>query len=411
MFPMGPFIPPSVIQAMQFGAGAADPQTSDAATAHAGDSAQAAQPESGAGQAGQFIGDFTRGLGQEGLSGLFDLGGMLDRQQAQRDLSTRFQVVGDDFKGERKANMVSQEEYEKIAHTFSDIRMGRGDLTMDTSEMDEADAKKYKDGAMTSFADMMMTEGGRKQIEQLHDNKLKNDDGSLRTDMWGDEIHHKTTLKAAYSTDKDPQDANEDGTVDDSDKPFYNSGNWANDNAFARAADPDKRFRHADGSRGDGSDATVFWNPTADVDDLHRPDVILAHELQHALHHTQGTNAMGKVTDPTSADVGGNNRERQAQGLSYEGHHPGDDDGVTENEYRKQRNALGMGDRLLPQESYKAITGEAANDADLKAGWDHYNASGQDASNKGPASTYTQQVTQDLLSRALPKWFGPFSPD
>lgn|GEM_PF-5102467 len=151
----------------------------------------------------------------------------------------------------------------------------------------------------------------------------------------------------------------------------------------------------------------MFWNPTADVDDLHRPDVILAHELQYA----QGTNAMGKVTDPTSADVGGNNRERQAQGLSYEGHHPGDDDGVTENEYRKQRNALGMGDRLLPQESYKAITGEAANDADLKAGWDHYNASGQDASNKGPASTYTQQVTQDLLSRALPKWFGPFSPD
>lgn len=411
MIPLGPFLPPGVVEALQFQAGAAGPQTNDAATAHAGDSAQAAQPESAAGQVGQFLGDLTRGFQQEGLSALLDVGGMMDRQQAQRDLSTRFQVVGPDFKGERKANMVSQEEYEKIAHTYSDIRLGRGDLTMDTSEMNAADAKKYKDGTMTAFADMMMTEGGRKQIELLHDNKLKNDDGSLRLDGGGDEIHHKTTLKAAYSTNNDPQDANEDGNVDDADKPFYTSGNWANDNAFARAADPDKRFRHADGSRGDGSDATVFWNPTADVGDLHRADVILAHELQHAVHHTQGTNAMGKVTDPASADVGGNNRERQAQGLSYEGHYAGDDDGVTENQYRKERNALGLGDRLLPQESYKAITGEAANDADLKAGWDHYDASGQDASKPGPASTYLQQATQDLLSRSFPHWFEPFSPD
>jgi hypothetical protein len=411
MLPFFGPMPPEVIAAMQFGAGAADPQTSDAATARAGESAQAAQPQSGAGQAGQFLGDLTRGFGQEGLSGLLDFSGMMDRQQAQRDLSTRFQVVGDDFTGERKANMVSQEEYEEIAHTFSDIRLDRGDLTMDTSEMSEADAKTYRDGTMTSFADMMMTEGGRSQIEQLHDNELRNDDGTPRLDSSGNEIHHKTTLKAAYSTDEDPQDANEDGVVDDADKPHYNASNWANDNAFARAADPDKRFRHADGSRGDGSDATVFWNPTADVDDLHRPDVILAHELQHALHHTQGTNAMGKVTDSTSADVGGNNRERQAQGLSYEGHHAGDDHGVTENQYRKERNALGLGDRLLPQESYQAITGEAANDADLEAAWDHYDASGQDASNAGPASTYGQQAIQDQLSRTFPYWFGPFSPD
>lgn len=403
---------PRAVAQWQFQSGMAGPATNDAPDAQAGQLAQAAQPQSSFGKAGQWLGDFTRGMQQEGLSGLLDMGGMLDRQQAQRDLSSRFQVVGDDFKGERKANQVSQEEYEKIAYTWSDIRRGKGDLTMDTSEMSAEDAKKYQDGTMTSIADIMMTKSGRRQIELLHDNKLKNDDGTLRKDGSGDEIHHHTTLKAAYSTNNDPQDANNDGSVDAADKPHYTSGNWANDNAFARAHNHEAKFRHGDGTRGDGSDATVFWNPTADVGALHRPDVILAHELQHAVHHTQGTNAMGKVTDPTSADKGGNNRERQAQGLSYEGHFPGDDDGCTENDYRRERNDLaGMNDKLLPQESYKAITGEAGTKAELDAAWDHYDKSGQHRTNKGPASTYGSQAGKEMVSRWFPHWFGPFSPD
>jgi hypothetical protein len=66
--------------------------------------------------------------------------------------------------------------------------------------------------------------------------------------------------------------------------------------------------------------------------------VVLAHEMQHAFHETQGTMGRGTFTDPTgvSPDSGGiANFERQAVGLSRSdtpggaGHYPGDQDGCS----------------------------------------------------------------------------------
>lgn len=54
-----------------------------------------------------------------GIGGLLDPSGMLDRQQAQRDLAGRFQVLPDDFVGPRRDNQVSQEEYQRIARARS----------------------------------------------------------------------------------------------------------------------------------------------------------------------------------------------------------------------------------------------------------------------------------------------------
>ena len=50
------------------------------------------------GHLGQLASDLGHGIGQEGLMGLLDPVGMMDRQQAQRDLANRFDVVPDDFR-------------------------------------------------------------------------------------------------------------------------------------------------------------------------------------------------------------------------------------------------------------------------------------------------------------------------
>ena len=169
------------------------PETSDAATATGGSSARAEQPDSFLGAAGQFIGDIGRGIAQEGLGGILDSEGMMARQQAQRDLSNRFQVVDENFVGPRNHNQVTQEEYERIARTYADIGLGRGDLTINTDEMTDAgQEQRYRDGTMAAIADMMMTTSGREQIYGMSNNVVRNDDGSARTDAAGNEIHHHT---------------------------------------------------------------------------------------------------------------------------------------------------------------------------------------------------------------------------
>ena len=58
------------------------------------------------GDLGQTLGDVGRGLSQEGLGGLFDPSGMMDRQSAQRELAGNFNVVPDGTPGIRSENQV-----------------------------------------------------------------------------------------------------------------------------------------------------------------------------------------------------------------------------------------------------------------------------------------------------------------
>ena len=67
----------------------------------------------------------------------------------------RFDIVGDDFVGPRQHNQVTQQEFEEIARVYSDIRLGRGDLTMDTSEMPADQAAAYRQGVMDDIGTMM----------------------------------------------------------------------------------------------------------------------------------------------------------------------------------------------------------------------------------------------------------------
>lgn len=350
-----PFMPDPVAALNPFGT----PQTSDAATAVGESSARAAQPTSLLGQLGQGIGDLGRGLMQEGLDGVLDPVGMMDRQQAQRDLSDRFQVMPDDFIGPRNHNQVSQAEYEQIAHTFSDIRLGRGDLTLNTSEMtDSAQEERYRDGTMSSIADMMMTTAGRQQIMGLSNNVARNDDGTARTDGAGDDIHRHTTIRAFYNDTNGDGNWLNDGTTEAN----YNNGN-AVATAFGAHGETGTTLDRTGfgtwnrdattGARGPGFDSTIWFNPGVSAGNCDRGDVVLAHEMQHALHETQGTMAAGTYSGagPDSGTI--RNYERQAVGIPHTGgHFPGDPDGCTENTYREQRNQLGLGDRFLPRTDY-----------------------------------------------------------
>lgn len=370
--PMGPVVQ-SVNGWLGQGADASQPVTQAGANQHAA----APQPDSVFGRIGQGIGDFGRGLQQEGLSGLLDPAGMIDRQQAQRDLASRFQVMPDDFAGPRRDNQVSQEEFQRIARTFSDIRRGRGDLTIDSSGFDganaEAEAADYRQGTMDAIANMMMTSGGRRQIENLHDNVARDDDGSARRSWWGlgPEQHRHTTIQPLFGTFNgsawvDPGSGN------------HTAANLRSDNAFAAPVDASRMSRNADGSRGKGTDVDIMWNPNAHLGA--RSDIILAHEMEHGIHESQGTMATGTLGG-TGPDSTFNNFERQAVGLTRSdspgnGHYPGDPDGCTENMYRAQRNGLGLGERWLPRESYSRLPGQAANDTDLQNAWNRHNASG-----------------------------------
>ncbi len=368
--------------AHQFAHGFDGPDTHDGATA-AGGTPLVSGETSLFGRMGQTIGDFGRGLSQEGLGGLLDAGGMMDRQSAQRELSSRFQVVGDDFTGPRNHNQVSEAEYENIARTFSNVRMGRGDLTLDTSAItDNAQAQTYRDGAMVSIADMMMTTSGRQQITGLSNNVQRDDAGNARHGLPGSdpttlpfglesllpETHRHTTIRPLFN------DTNGDGNNTND---GHTSADYFNGNAYADAEgaggergaiDTSGRGKWSrdptTGARGLGTNSTIWWNPTADVGDCHRSDVILAHEMQHALHETQGTMASGTFTDPAGLDPDSGsiaNYERQAVGLSRTdtatgaatgAHFPGDPDGCTENTYRSERNQLGLGDNFAQRTNY-----------------------------------------------------------
>lgn len=375
-----------------FRGGFAAPQTNDAVTANSANAhAEAAQPTSFFGRLGQSIGDLGRGLSQEGLGGLLNPAAMMDRQQAQRDLAGRFQVLPDDFVGPRRQNQVTQEEYQNIARTFSDVRRGSGDLRVDSSGFDGANAKtesaEYRQGTMDMIANMMMTSSGRRQINNLNNNVQVGDDGKPVLDADGNEQHRRVTLKPLFGVDNGTRDRNGNIAWQDPGAGNHTTSNLRSDNGYAAplAAGSD---RDASGNRGTGTNVDIIWNPGANNigGQGARSDIILAHEMQHAINQSQGTQAFGTYgginPDGTPrTDARFRNAERQAVGLTRSdspsgGHYPGDSDGCTENTYRSERNQLGLGEQWLPRESYSHLPGQARNQTDFDDAWKRHNASG-----------------------------------
>lgn len=337
------------------------PSVSDPATAPGGSPLLDAQPDSWWGQVGQTVGDLGRGVAQETTMGLLDergmldVGGLLDRQTAQRELSDRFQVVPEEAVGPLAPNQVTQEEYEQIAGTFSGVRRGTGDLSLDGSALGaETDPNRqaWEGGIQANIADMMMTDTGRGQIEALSDSEYRDDDGNVA-------VGGSTTIAPYFDA-----------------KGAYSMAGAGVDAATADQFDA--AFRSYDGERGIATDAMVNINP-GEIRGL-RSDVALAHELRHAQDMTEGSLAAGIFVGEGPDSATQFNAERAAVGLRRSdspdgGSYIGDASG-NENGYRQERNELG--DRFLPRTNYSTLPGEAPasmSPEDLAGAWDAHQTS------------------------------------
>jgi hypothetical protein len=279
------------------------------------------------------VGDIGNGLSQEGVGFLADPAGAMDRQAAQRELAGRFQVVPDDFVGPRLPNQVTQSEYQQVARTYSDIRLGRGDLTIDTSERTPDEAADYRAGAMNDIADLLQTQTGRTELQGLSNNEA--------TDAAGNTIHRHTTLSALHQDANGDNDRSNDGNA-----PIDTTNGFADPVNFADSQTrPDANGNMVNGP---GSDVVVRYNPGVTINTT-RSDVILAHELRHTMDETHGGLDATTVaaTDGVPADTGNFMRwEHQAAGLGIHANEP-----VNENHYRAERamiGATGTGDAVQP---------------------------------------------------------------
>lgn len=247
----------------------------------------------------QWAGDMVNGIGQEGLGGLMDYSGMMDRQAAQRELAGNFDVVPDDFVGPRNQNQVTQAEFEEIARTYSDIRLGRSDLQLDTTGLSEADAAAFRSGTMSDIGNLLQTESGRGLVRSLAYAPTQADGTSRRT----------TTISRR---------------------------NDAAGNADASNAEGGGRF---------GTSGYARYVPGVDTlpsrENL-RSDVTLYHELVHAHHAVYNTwdgSTVSAGPGVPASDVGTiGSFEHQAAGIGAHAN-----DAYSENRYRAERRMIGNG--------------------------------------------------------------------
>lgn len=295
---------------------------------------------------------------QEGwLGSLLDPMGALDRQHAQRELGDRFAVVPNEFVGPRLANQVTSREYEEIARTYSDIRLGRGDLTLDASAYSSQQQRDaYQSGALDDIAALMQTRSGRHAIAQLHNNGLRDESGKERSGLFGiplpwglgSQIHRHTTVMPL---------------LDGNGMPSKDNGqSIAEGKGDARAILGDGTL----GAAGAGVDVRLQYNPRANVGTEYptlsplnpwlaemRSDILLAHEMNHSIRQTQGMvdnrlvratdNARNRADPATARDAGSLNHlglpltrvEHQAVGVGLYA-----DADMTENSYRADRREI-----------------------------------------------------------------------
>jgi hypothetical protein len=284
---------------------------------------QADSPEDagplGFGPAGEYLGDYGRGLTQEGFAGLADRDGMLDRQAAQRELATQFDIIdpadlvsGVGGPATHAGNQVTPEEFQRIAKTYSDIRLGRTDLQLDTAGMTPEDAARFRAETMRDIGNLLQTDSGRGLLDAVAYQPLDH-----KTN-----IHLHTDPATGARDNSNAGGGNEAGAA---------AGSWADGIGTTAQV---TYVPGDDGGIAKGSQSNAFPKM--------RSDVTLFHEMVHAYDAAYGIMDQTQLTATdavTSSDVGLWGMEYQAAGLgAWAG------DRLTENAYRAERRAIGATD-------------------------------------------------------------------
>jgi hypothetical protein len=239
-----------------------------------------------------------------------------DRQAAAKELAGNFEVVPPGYRGPRRPNQVTAEEFEKIAGTYSDIRRGKTDLKIDddflperadrplTDEVrdrEEKEKQARRDDVMKDIGKMMATGSGRELIYKLADNES---DKELGSD--GKPVHRTTTIMASRGA--------------------------AQDGDIACNGDYDEVRR----SNTSGTDASVAFNlGHGDDKDLYRTLVQAAHVTTGTYLEDRTAEARGKGTWDR---YGIHAEDAAARGILGMGSKLNGKT-ITENEYRREQRA------------------------------------------------------------------------
>lgn len=227
-------------------------------------------------------------IAQKGLSLAAER--MVDEMAARQELQSMFETG--DVPVDGKA-WVSPEEFDHIVETYSAIRRGETQLTIDGDEA-------FRAGAMKDIAKIMQTESGRAMLDEI--------------------AHSEHTTKIGGTNDPDhPVTSGRIPGV-----PLDTDGKW-------------KIFKaRTDGKT--GVDSEISYSPghtvKSDNDGEFQSDVTLFHELTHAWHNGKGNNYPGEHN-------GVDNDEYQAVWF----------DEYNENRYRAER-AADLGEDIDERKTY-----------------------------------------------------------
>lgn len=267
---------------------------------------------------------------------------MMDHEKAKHELADKFEIVGDDFKGDKHSNTVSEDEYRKLASTYSDIRQDKADLKINPDFFFPDDRAGAKNKAMDDIGTMMQTAEGRAVVERLANNTAAGDVGPD-----GQPLHHTTTLMLANYDEDNPH---ADG--------------------MQRKRNPDGKFATK------GTDATIGYSAghtlntpwATDEKWAHqeRSDVALYHEMVHAVHKTDGSYDADTMPDSekVKSDVGKRDMDRdEYKSVGLNGMSTTTDGVVTtENAYREARNHIGKGAQVAGDGQFVQRTDYWPND-------------------------------------------------
>lgn len=255
--------------------------------------------------------------------------GQQDREAAEEELADRFEIVPDDYAGDRRPDQITQAELEEVAAMYSDIRLGHSDIAFDATGSGMSD-EDFQAAVMGDIGTILTTAQGRALIREL---------------AYVDEDHkgHKTTIGYAAGGP-----ASADTEVDVS----------VVDHAYD----------------GQGADARILYQPGVDVD-LNEvapgqfeqdawakmtSDIVLFHEACHAVHAHQGTRELSpsggipKVQYEDRLPLTPDDRGVQREEWRAVGIGPFADEPYSENAYREERSVV-TGTDIPERDSYRGF--------------------------------------------------------
>ena len=263
-----------------------------------------------------------------------DYEGQMDRVKAEMELADKFEIVDDDFMGPKKPNQLSQEEFERVAGTYSDIQKGNTNLQFDTTNMDDKKSADFKSKVMGDMSNILTTSSGRDLLTQLAYGTNPNNGNAYTT----------TLIDSA-----NPGAA---GSSRSAGTKFEDMGNGVGVNNVLKYAP------------GVDTDMAKTMSPNYESADFRHitSDTILFHELTHALHKRDGSRPetlVGAEQSTISADDKVKQEEYNTIGLGAAANNP-----ITENAYRAERELVTGQD--IPQRGSYLGPGRLLNPATPK---------------------------------------------